>query len=243
MQAQVVVGHGGTKAELQPWLRSSACPSAPWPRAGVATSALRFYEEQGLITSERASSGHRQYHADVLRRVAFIQAKPRVGLSLSEIRDALATLPDNRTPNRKDWSISQSWRSRLDDEIAWLERLRDDLDGCIGCGCLSLSVARSTTAIASVPAAPARASSRANDVECSNPSECLAQGIQPALTLGWRQTLGWMKRQSVRIGSVERHSPSRSCRAALHRRAVGTRPISPTPLIPKGDRGCRTSTS
>jgi len=109
-------------------------------RAGVATSALRFYEDQGLITSERAPSGHRQYHADVLRRVAFIQAAQRVGLSLSEIRDALATLPDNRTPNRKDWTrLSQSWRSRLDDEIAWLERLRDDLDGCIGCGCLSLS--------------------------------------------------------------------------------------------------------
>jgi MerR family transcriptional regulator, redox-sensitive transcriptional activator SoxR len=110
-------------------------------RAGVATSALRFYEDQGLIASERAPSGHRQYHADVLRRVAFIQAAQRVGLSLSEIRDALATLPDNRTPNRNDWSrLSQSWRSRLDDEIAWLERLRDDLDGCIGCGCLSLSV-------------------------------------------------------------------------------------------------------
>jgi len=109
-------------------------------RAGVATSALRFYEEQGLIASERTPSGHRQYHADVLRRVAFIQAAQRVGLSLSEIREALATLPDNRTPNRKDWSrLSQSWRSRLDGEIAWLERLRDDLDGCIGCGCLSLS--------------------------------------------------------------------------------------------------------
>ena len=110
-------------------------------RAGVATSALRFYEDQGLITSERAPSGHRQYHADVLRRVAFIQAAQRVGLALAEIRDALATLPDNRTPNRKDWArLSQSWRSRLDDADPWLERLRDDLDGCIGCGCLSLSV-------------------------------------------------------------------------------------------------------
>ena len=110
-------------------------------RAGVATSALRFYEDQGLITSERASSGHRQYHADVLRRVAFIQAAQHVGLSLGEIREALATLPDNRTPNRKDWALlSRGWRSRLDEEIHWLERLRDDLDGCIGCGCLSLSV-------------------------------------------------------------------------------------------------------
>ena len=126
----------------------------------VATSALRFYEEQGLITSERASSGHRQYHADVLRRVAFIQAKQRVGLSLSEIRDALATLPDNRTPNRKDWSrLSQSWRS---------PRRRDRLAGAPArrprrLHRLWLPVAvrsRSTTpAIASVPAAPARASS------------------------------------------------------------------------------------
>jgi len=110
-------------------------------RAGVATSALRFYEDEGLISSERAPSGHRQYHADVLRRVAFIQAAQRVGLTLAEIRDALATLPGNRTPNRRDWSrLSARWRSRLDDQIAWLERLRDDLDGCIGCGCLSLSV-------------------------------------------------------------------------------------------------------
>lgn len=110
-------------------------------RAGVATSALRFYEDEGLISSERAPSGHRQYHADVLRRVAFIQAAQRVGLTLAEIRGALATLPDNRTPNRKDWArLSGQWRARLDEQIAWLERLRDDLDGCIGCGCLSLSV-------------------------------------------------------------------------------------------------------
>ena len=109
-------------------------------RAGVATSALRFYEDEGLISSERASSGHRQYHADVLRRVAFIQAAQRVGLTLAEIRGSLATLPGNRTPNRTDWSrLSAHWRTRLDDQIAWLERLRDDLDGCIGCGCLSLS--------------------------------------------------------------------------------------------------------
>ncbi len=110
-------------------------------RAGVATSALRFYEDEGLISSERAPSGHRQYHADVLRRVAFIQAAQRVGLTLAEIRAALATLPDNRTPTRRDWArLSAQWRMRLDEQIAWLERLRDDLDGCIGCGCLSLSV-------------------------------------------------------------------------------------------------------
>jgi MerR family redox-sensitive transcriptional activator SoxR len=110
-------------------------------RAGVATSALRFYEDQGLIHSERTAAGHRQYHADVLRRVAFIQAAQRVGLSLAEIREALASLPDRRTPNRKDWAqLSAQWRERLDEQIGLLERLRDDLSDCIGCGCLSLSV-------------------------------------------------------------------------------------------------------
>jgi MerR family transcriptional regulator, redox-sensitive transcriptional activator SoxR len=110
-------------------------------RAGVATSALRFYEEQGLIRSERAASGHRRYHADVLRRVAFIQAAQRVGLTLAEIRESLASLPENRTPNRRDWArLSAQWRSRLDDQIGLLQRLRNDLSGCIGCGCLSLSV-------------------------------------------------------------------------------------------------------
>jgi MerR family redox-sensitive transcriptional activator SoxR len=110
-------------------------------RAGVATSALRFYEQQGLIHSERTPAGHRVYHADVLRRVAFIQAAQRVGLSLAEIREALASLPDGRTPTRKDWAeLSAQWRERLDAQIGLLERLRDDLTGCIGCGCLSLSV-------------------------------------------------------------------------------------------------------
>ncbi len=110
-------------------------------RAGVATSALRFYEQQGLIHSERTPAGHRVYHADVLRRVAFIQAAQRVGLSLAEIGEALASLPDRRTPTRKDWAeLSAQWRQRLDAQIGLLERLRDDLTGCIGCGCLSLSV-------------------------------------------------------------------------------------------------------
>ena len=110
-------------------------------RAGVATSALRFYEDQGLIHSERTPAGHRQYHSDVLRRVAFIQAAQRVGLSLAEIREALASLPEGRTPNRRDWAhLSAQWRSRLDEQIGLLQRLRDDLTGCIGCGCLSLSV-------------------------------------------------------------------------------------------------------
>ena len=109
-------------------------------RAGVATSALRFYEEHGLIRSERNESGHRRYHADVLRRVSFIRTAQRVGLSLAEIGDALASLPNHRTPTAKDWDqLATSWRPRLDDQIAVLTRMRDQLDGCIGCGCLSLT--------------------------------------------------------------------------------------------------------
>lgn len=108
-------------------------------RAGLATSALRFYESEGLIHSDRATSGHRRYHREVLRRVAFIRVAQRVGLTLEEIRAALATLPDGRTPTAADWErLSKRWRSRLDDEIAALERVRDQLSSCIGCGCLSL---------------------------------------------------------------------------------------------------------
>lgn len=108
-------------------------------RTGVAASALRFYEDHGLITSERNEGGHRRYHADVIRRVSFIRTAQRVGLSLAEIRDALATLPRARTPNRTDWArLADRWRPRLDDQIAVLQRLRDGLDSCIGCGCLSL---------------------------------------------------------------------------------------------------------
>ena len=109
-------------------------------RAGVATSALRFYEEHGLITSERNESGHRRYHPDVLRRVSFIRTAQRVGLSLGEIADALSSLPAARTPTARDWErLASSWRPRLDDQIAVLTRMRDQLDECIGCGCLSLS--------------------------------------------------------------------------------------------------------
>ena len=108
-------------------------------RAGVATSALRYYEERGLIAAERGPDGRRRFHRDVLRRVAFIQAAQRLGLTLEEIAAALATLPGGRTPTKADWSaLSRRWRARLDAEIAALERLRDDLDACIGCGCLSL---------------------------------------------------------------------------------------------------------
>jgi MerR family redox-sensitive transcriptional activator SoxR len=112
-------------------------------RCGLATSALRFYESEGLIKAERDSGGRRRFMRSTLRRLAFIQAGQRVGLSLDEIRAALATLPENRTPNRADWTmLSQSWRSRLNERIFDLERLRDELTGCIGCGCLSLQRCR-----------------------------------------------------------------------------------------------------
>lgn len=108
-------------------------------RSGVASSALRFYEERGLITSERAGSGHRRYPRAVLRRIAFIVFAQRIGLSLDEIAAALAKLPPGRAPGRRDWSrLSSQWTSRIDQRIAELERLKSGLTDCIGCGCLSL---------------------------------------------------------------------------------------------------------
>lgn len=108
-------------------------------RSGVAASALRFYEEQGLISSRRTAGNQRQYLRSTLRRIAFVQAAQRVGLQLSEIKAALNSLPDDRNPTRADWSrLSRTWRRRLDQRIAELEQLRDNLDSCIGCGCLSL---------------------------------------------------------------------------------------------------------
>lgn len=112
-------------------------------RSGVAVSALRFYEAEGLITSTRADSGHRRFHRDVLRRIAFIRVAQQVGLALEEIRAALATLPDARTPTKRDWErLSYGWRPRIDEQIAQLERMRDRLTGCIGCGCLSLQACK-----------------------------------------------------------------------------------------------------
>ncbi|HTW10330.1 MAG TPA: redox-sensitive transcriptional activator SoxR [Acidimicrobiales bacterium] len=109
-------------------------------RAGVATSALRFYEKEGLIASERTSGGQRRYRRDVLRRVAFIRVAQRVGLTLGEVRAALGELPEGRSPNRSDWGrLSSRWRGRLDERIRLLEGLRDQLSSCIGCGCLSLT--------------------------------------------------------------------------------------------------------
>lgn len=109
-------------------------------RSGFATSALRFYEEKGLIAATRTDGGQRVYQRAVLRQLAFIAAAKHVGLSLDEMADALDALPPDRVPTKKDWTkISRGWRSRLDQEIEALEQLRDGLDGCIGCGCLSLA--------------------------------------------------------------------------------------------------------
>jgi MerR family redox-sensitive transcriptional activator SoxR len=108
-------------------------------RSGVAPSALRFYEERGLISSERTTGNQRRYPLSTLRRVAFVRTAQRVGLSLTEIHAALADLPDGRTPTKSDWHrISNAWRPRLEEQIRRIELLRDKLDSCIGCGCLSL---------------------------------------------------------------------------------------------------------
>lgn len=108
-------------------------------RTGVATSALRYWETLGLIASIRTMGNQRRFERATIRRVSFIRAAQRVGLTLDEIAGALATLPDGRTPTAQDWGqLSAAWRERLDEQIARIERLRDRLDGCIGCGCLSL---------------------------------------------------------------------------------------------------------
>lgn len=108
-------------------------------RSGIAPSAIRFYETHGLIASERTTGNQRRFRRSTLRRLAFIRTAQRVGLSLEEISAALSTLPEGRTPTRADWArLSQDWRPRLDDQIQRLVNLRDKLDGCIGCGCLSL---------------------------------------------------------------------------------------------------------
>jgi MerR family redox-sensitive transcriptional activator SoxR len=108
-------------------------------RSGLPPSAIRYYESLGLVSSVRTTGNQRRYEQATLRRLAFIRAAQRVGLTLEEVADALATLPEGRTPTKRDWQrLSRSWRPRLDEQIERLERLRDRLDGCIGCGCLSL---------------------------------------------------------------------------------------------------------
>ena len=112
-------------------------------RSGVAVSALHFYESKGLIRSVRSSGGQRRYGRDVLRRVAVIKVAQRIGISLASISAALASLPDERTPTAEDWArMSRLWRAELDARIIQLTRLRDELDDCVGCGCLSMKVCK-----------------------------------------------------------------------------------------------------
>ena len=132
------------KAEAE--LRSSYYLGMEWisigqvaERTGVAVSALRYYEKEGLIRADRTDGGQRRYPREVIRRISFVRIAQQVGLSLDEIRAALETLPNDRTPTKRDWArLSSAWRSRLDRQIASLVRLRDNLTSCIGCGCLSL---------------------------------------------------------------------------------------------------------
>lgn len=108
-------------------------------RSGFAPSALRFYEREGLLAASRTTGGQRRYERNVLRRLAFIRAARNIGLTLEEVSAALAQLPAGRTPTRADWArLSRGWRTRLDEQIEALTALRDGLDSCIGCGCLSL---------------------------------------------------------------------------------------------------------
>lgn len=119
--------------------RHMLTPGEVATRSGVAISALHFYERNGLIESERTAGNQRRYRRDVLRRIGFIRVSQRVGIPLADIAASLATLPDGRTPTKQDWArLSRTWRTELDARISRLESLRDDLDGCIGCGCLSL---------------------------------------------------------------------------------------------------------
>jgi MerR family redox-sensitive transcriptional activator SoxR len=130
-------------------------------RSGFAASALRFYEDEGLIDATRSDGGRRRYERSVLRRLAFIRAASNIGLSLAEIRAELDRLPRSRTPTKADWQqISRHWRTRLDEQIAALERLRGAFDSCVGCGCLSLkhcSLANTADRAAASEAAPGAA--------------------------------------------------------------------------------------
>jgi MerR family redox-sensitive transcriptional activator SoxR len=112
-------------------------------RTGVSVSALRFYEAEGMLAPTRSAGGQRRFPRDALRRIAFIRVAQRVGLTLDEIRAALATLPEQRTPTAADWArLSRAWKARLDERIRLLEGLRDELSSCIGCGCLSLQACK-----------------------------------------------------------------------------------------------------
>jgi len=119
--------------------RHELTPAEAAARAGVSVPTLHYYEREGLIEARRTAGNQRRYHRDVLRRLSFIRVSQRLGIPLAQIRAALETLPEGRTPTKRDWArLSQRWRADLDERIRTLERLRDSLDGCIGCGCLSL---------------------------------------------------------------------------------------------------------
>lgn len=123
-----------------PWQAKELSVGQLAGRCGVAVSALHFYESMGLITSWRSGGNQRRYHRDTVRRVAFIRVAQRVGIPLRSIHEALQQLPEERTPTRADWArLSDSWHSDLEARIADLEQLRDNLAGCIGCGCLSMN--------------------------------------------------------------------------------------------------------
>ncbi|GAB7192205.1 redox-sensitive transcriptional activator SoxR [Kineococcus sp. NUM-3379] len=112
-------------------------------RSGVAVSALHFYERKGLLTSTRTAGNQRRYPRHVLRRLALVRVAQRVGVPLAQVAEAFATLPADRAPSREDWErLSRAWRAELDERIAAMQRLRDDVTGCIGCGCLSLRSCR-----------------------------------------------------------------------------------------------------
>ena len=132
--------YSGSMSTHLSWQAKEATVGELAERAGVATSALRFYEREGLIQSRRTSGNQRRYSRDTLRRIAFIRASQRLGIPLAAIRGALALLPDNRTPTREDWArVSECWRDDLNQRIKLMTQLRDHLTECIGCGCLSLS--------------------------------------------------------------------------------------------------------
>jgi MerR family redox-sensitive transcriptional activator SoxR len=132
-------------SERVPWDHEELSVGELAARSGVSVSALRFYEREGLISSRRTPGNQRRYRRDALRRVAFVRVSQRVGIPLATIREALAALPDDRTPTAKDWHrLSLAWRDDLDARIEQLQRLRDHLTDCIGCGCLSLRKCRLT---------------------------------------------------------------------------------------------------
>lgn len=147
-------------------------------RSGVATSALRFYESQGLISSRRTSGNQRRYPRDMLRRVAFVKVSQNLGMPLTAIREALGRLPEGRTPNKADWAeVSASWRADLERRIRQLTCLRDSLTECIGCGCLSLE-----SCVLANPddVCGARGEGPRYLIEGCDPAECAPEGATPS---------------------------------------------------------------